>query len=224
MTKASSTIERLGLGLYSPAEAAYLAQTTPAAVYRWMFGDRRAEAVASPTFGEERTLSFLDFVQVYIIERARERGVSLQRIRAAISRAEREGVRYPLATRDTYVVFDGELHVGDSRRQVEQFTGAFPGQMLLHDIASPFFDQIEFDADGLAQSLAIYEAYGRRIVMDPRFDFGEPRVGATGYPSYVLAHAAKAEGTIADAAAAYGVDEDDIRAAVAFHDRLDRAA
>lgn len=224
MTKA--TVENsLNLGLYTPAEAAYYGEIAIGSVFRWLYRYKNSSPVLTPRLGDnERVVTFWDFIQLYIIDRAREGGISLQKIRNAIRSAERSGISYPLARKNVHVIFARELHIGDSERDVAQFTGKHPGQMLLHEIAKPYSQRISFDRDGLAQTFIVFSAFNRDVRMDPRFEFGTPLVSSTGFPSYVLANAIDAEGSVYRAAQAYGVDEEDIRVAKSFHDRLDEAA
>ena len=218
-------MDLLNKGLYTPAEAAYYGEVSFGSVYRWLYPTKKTRPVMDPELGiHERVVTFLDFVQLYIVDRATRRGIRLPKIRKAIDIAEKGGKDHPLARREVVAVFDREMHTGDNEQALEQFTGRSRGQMLLPQIARPFLDRIDFNQEGRAQRFRLHVAYGRSVWMDPRYEFGAPLVGTTATPFYVLANAAIAEGSVHRAAMAYSVEEDDIQIALELHRRLENAA
>ena len=220
------TMEHLGVGLYTPAEAARYAKLHQAAVTRWLFPGDRHEPVFTPRLKKDaHIVTFPDFIQLLAVRRARADQISLQKIRQAIERAQKNyNVDFPLAYKHSLVYFDNELHIELYDNEIVQLTGEHPGQGLIRQIIEPFMKRIEFSDDGMAERFTLFTWSGRNVVMDPEIQFGQPLVAKTGYPADVLVAAYLAEGSSEAAAAAYGVDEADIETAIAFNDDFQRLA
>src|SRR5207244_9887968 len=89
--------ELLGVGLYTPQEAALLLRIPPSTLRRWLEGysfpiERLARshkpALIAPALPRRRdgstlTLTFLDLVQLRVVKALRDADIALQRIRAA---------------------------------------------------------------------------------------------------------------------------------------------
>ena len=83
-----SITDLLGKGMYSVHEAAlFCAASRHDLSSRWLYSSGQGESVIDPQFGnsEEKTISFLDFVQTLAIGRLRtDVRLSLQKIRQAL--------------------------------------------------------------------------------------------------------------------------------------------
>jgi uncharacterized protein (DUF433 family) len=105
-------VEKLvGVGLYTPAEAALYARVHNSLMNRWLFGDARGNSVIKPQIGvidDEKIITFLDFVQTLAIRAIRQtRKVPLQKIREAIDQAKRlYRIDYPFAIKHTTYLLD----------------------------------------------------------------------------------------------------------------------
>ena len=217
----------LGIGLYTPAEAAMYARIKTSTMSRWVFGDKRSDAAFTHQIeGDEPTVSFLDFVQALAVRAIRtEHKVSLQKIRAAVDLVQTtHGISYPFA-RDhkTFYINEGSA-AGELAIEIEghliQISGKNKRQHLLGPIAEIYMQQITFGDDGLACEYTAWKSDSGIIRMDPRIRFGEPLVANCGYSAETLWKAVQTEGSIKDAAKAYGVHERDIRAACEYFDHL----
>lgn len=217
----------LGIGLYTPAEAAMYARITTRTMGRWVFGDGKNDAAFTHQIESgEPTVSFLDFVQALAVRAIRNQfGVSLQKIRAAVDCVQQtQGISYPFAREhETFVITDGsatgELAIKINGHLI-QISGRNKKQHLLGPVAELYMERVTFGADGLATE---YRAWGTKdnpIQMNPRLRFGEPLVANCGYSARVLWEAVKNEGSIKDAALAYGVDETHIHLACEYIDHL----
>jgi hypothetical protein len=105
----AASIDRFRSGKsYTVAQAARLAETSPATVRRWLKGYHAPHHHMEPVFGakdqDATRLSFLELVELIVASRFRRRtdtrpGISLERIRNAHSYArEQWGLPYPFAS------------------------------------------------------------------------------------------------------------------------------
>ena len=217
----------LGIGLYSPAEAAMYARITTRTMARWVFGDAKGEAAFTCQIkNDELTVSFLDFIQALAVRSIRNQfGVSLQKIRAAVDCVQQtHGIQYPFAREhETYVITDGsatgELAIKINDHLI-QISGRNRKQFLLGPVAELYMERVTFGSDGLASEYRAWGTNENPIRMNPRVRFGEPLVANCGYSARVLWEAVKNEGSIKDAARAYGVDEKHIHLACEYIDHL----
>jgi uncharacterized protein (DUF433 family) len=233
-----STERLLGVGLYSPFEAALYAQVRPQLVSQWLYGrqgERPSEAVLDPQLGitKEKIVTFLDFVQILAIRRVRnERDISLQKIRQAYRRAKEEfDVLYPLATQGVRIGVFGPPRRPDRQTvficlkkkdeaEVQQYfelSGREHGNQLIGEVVLTYSRFLDFDKDtDLARKFTIFKSDYGAVTMDPEVRFGEPFIEATGYTAYTLFNAYQTEGTIERAASVYDVSQDHIRLAIDF--------
>ena len=236
----TQTAEQLiGVGLYSPFEAARYAQVRPQLVSQWLFGrqgEHPSDAVIDPQLGvtKERIVTFLDFVQILAVHRLRTEKdhLSLQKIRQAYQRARQEfDVLYPLATRDVRIGVFGPPGRPDkqtificlkkkSETEVQQYfelSGREFGNQLIGEVVLTYSRFLEFDEKtDLARKYTIFKSDDGEVTMDPEIRFGEPFIEATGYTAYTLFNAYQTEGTIERAASIYDVDPSQVRLAIEF--------
>lgn len=95
MKKANTACRLIGVGIYTPAEAALYTGIPAKDIRRWMFG-YRSEGIQHSgiwipelDFSEEKLLGFHDLLEIRLVHVFRKHGVSLQAIRSA-SRQARE--------------------------------------------------------------------------------------------------------------------------------------
>lgn len=218
----------LGIGLYTPAEAALYARLTPQTMSRWLFGSSRGEPAIEPQLGntDERFVTFLDLVQSLAIRSIRlTHKVSLPKIREAVEFAKEEtSLSYPLARKHTIFVNKNKeiiINVGgqESKKYIEA-TGSNKRALLLTEIAEPFMDDIGFDATGLAEIWKPFRYKNCEVRIDPKIHFGEPMLPSCGYSAQALWDAYVHEGGIQPAAKAYGVAEADVETAWRYFDYI----
>lgn len=226
-----ATSTTLGIGLYTPQEAAWYARVHTQTLNRWLFGTKTGESVVRHEIsGDHRAVSFVDFIQMLAIRAIRTQHkeiVSLQKIRAAVDKASEEfGVSYPFARKHvTYVITKGknrgEIVIRLNDERLVQVTGKKKDQTLIGPIAELYLDSVTWGGDGLAQEYRPWNhATGGPIVMNPHVRFGEPIVQKCGYSALALWEANIAEGGIEAAANAYGVEKACVSAACEYIDYL----
>ena len=236
--------DKLGIGIYSPAEAAFYARVSRRIMTRWVFGDAQGKPVIDRQLRDstEKVVTFLDFVQTLAVREVRNRhGIPLQRIRQGVDVArQRYGVEYPLACRHTIYLFSDQKGEGhgqivirrhDDNDQIEdhfvQLTGRDRRNLLMRPVVEMFLQDLQFDPKtGLASLYSPMSKDGASIVLDPRRRFGEPIVDPGGYTAETLWDATNTEGGIEAAAEAYGVTVGEVRLANRYFDTLlpDRVA
>jgi len=231
----------IGIGVYSPDEAARYARVSTRTMSRWVFGETGSEPVIRSQLAlsgdQEKLVTFLDFVQILAVRqvRLREKKFPLQRIRAACDLASTKyNLDYPLAARDHRIFLFGPkdnlkacemvIEVGhdtDGREKFIQLSGKKSGNYMMNEIAEPFMRRLNFGDSPFAESYVAWEKGDRQILMHPKKRLGEPFLPNCGYTALALWEAYIAEGSIDGAARAYGVDTADIELACEYFDHLE---
>lgn len=223
--------KKLRLGVYSVPEAARLTNIHPQRVRRWVEGYSYPTAsgakktapvvkLESSRPGESTFLSFRDLMEVRFVDAYLERGVTWKTIRrAAEHAAEILQDDHPFSTRkfktDGRSIFAELVSLTGERDLLD----LAERQYVIFEVVNPaLFESIEFGPDNVAARW--FPLWPRKaVVVDPDRSFGQPVVESVGIPTYVLAQAAEAEGSVADAAHAYDVDPREVEAAVEFEGR-----
>lgn len=213
----------LGIGMYTPAEAAMYARISTRTMGRWVHGDGSGAAAiqAQVLDAPDKTISFLDFVQIHALRAIREQEtVSLQKIRQAIDFATSKGVTYPFARKHTTYFFNDEILIDVEGFGLIQASGRARGQFAMKPIVEMYLQDLSFNAEGLAHQYVAYEHRDGRIVMQPEYRLGEPVVESCGYTAWTLWKACLSEGSVQAAAEAYGVKEAEVRVAYKYIDSI----
>lgn len=218
----------IGIGLYTPAEAAKLVNVSAAKITRWLRGHRANKQEYAPLWRPQVDLAdghtylgFRDLMEVRVANTFISRGLSPQKVRRAIQIArEVIGEERPLSTArfrtDGRSVF---LHVLEEDGS-DKLIDLFKSQYAFREVIEPSFKNIDF-VDGIPSR---WWPHGKAvgIVVDPARSFGQPIDAATGVPAHILAAAARAEGSLEAAARAWAVPAGAIKRALKFQSELDR--
>jgi len=100
----------LGIGLYTPHEAARYVRADVRRFRRWLYGHGASQPVFEPQLGRElanELVTFLDFAQALSVQDVRLNvGIPLQKIREAYRRAQEEyQIPYPFAFEHGIFIF-----------------------------------------------------------------------------------------------------------------------
>ena len=230
--------ELIGIGIYTPDEAARYARVSVRTMQRWIFGEGKGHSVIRAELAEtgEKIITFLDFVQAMAVRSVRisDNKFPLQKIRRACDEAmDHYNLRYPLAARDHKISIFGPqdkpqlcemvISIGQDERGKEkymQLTGKNKGNLMITDIAEPFMQGLDFGGSKFAERYTAWKEHGRSIIMDPRNRLGEPYLPSSGYTALALWEAYQAEGGVAQVAKAYGVDREEVELACSYFDFL----
>jgi len=237
----------LGVGIYSPAEAARILRVagegleslTSQKLRRWARGywhpSGDESRFSSPVIRPElegacaiEAVSFRDLLELGFIATFRAQGVSMPTIRAAARRgAELFGTDHPFTVKsfrtDGRDIF-AELEHDDSlepgrRRQVLQ--EAITGQSVFAEFIEPFLKKIEFGPSDARLFHPLGEAHP--VVLDPQRSFGRPLIDSAGVGTYALYMASEGGNSAEDIARWYDVAISDVRAALEFEGALKAA-
>jgi uncharacterized protein (DUF433 family) len=190
-------------------------------------GRRRPAGDAhDPVLREEATVGSLvtwaEFVEARLLREYRKAGVPLQHIRPFIRRVrERLGVPYPLAHYRPYIDDQRQL-VYDLQQDVdldERLYLVRPGagdQLQLAPAVERFLKVVEFDPEHDIVARILPFGSASRLAIDPEREFGQPQIA--GVRADVIAETAEAE-SIAAAAVAWDIDEQDVRDALRWQHR-----
>jgi len=230
--KAVATEEPLiGIGLYTPVEAAHLIQVPANKIARWLrehtVHGRHYDPLWTPQVqlhDGHVYLGFRDLMEMRVANAFIERGLSAQKVRRAIQIAKLllKDER-PLSTAkfrtDGRSVFLQVLHEDGS----DELIDLFKSQYAFREIIEPSLKNIEFDEDGIpARWWPLGKGAG--IVVDPARAFGSPIEAQSGVRASILADAADAEGSVDAAARTWDVQPAAVRRAIAFRDTYLRHA
>ena len=239
----------LGTGIYYPAEAARLISIRPDRLRRWVRGytywthdttrgrkhsrppilsrARRGRGGDLPVIDRAIALSFLELMELRIVrELVDDHRIPLQKVRTFADKLKVQfGTKYPFASRQVFTsgtdLFatlsrtDRDHMIGSRSRDREQLTAT--------ELFRPYLADAEFDeATFLARK---WWPLGQRVpvVLDPRVSFGAPTIQGRRVRTAIVAGMAEA-GSESQAASAYGVSLQEVRAALRFESELKRTA
>ena len=218
--------DMIGVGLYTVPEAARLVGVPSRRVRRWVHGYRyrgrhSAEAASEPLWHADTPatdttvgLSFLDMMEVRMVNAFRGYGVSWTVIRDAARHAcELFRDNHPFTMRRFQT--DGNRIFGEA-------AGEQGGRLLDMNrrqwVSKPIvqrslFEGIEFDG---GQAARWYPTNGRKVVVDPARSFGRPVLTDYGVPTETLFAAYEVEGSIDEVSRWYDLPRSAVRAAIGF--------
>ena len=212
----------IGVGLYTVPEAARLAGVPSRRIRRWVHGYRYrardgAETASEPLWCADAPaadttvgLSFLDMMEVRMVNAFRGHGVSWAVIRDAARHAcELFRDNHPFTMRRFQT--DGNRIFGEAAEGVLDMNRR---QWVSKPVVQQsLFEGIEFD-DG--QAARWYPARNRKVVVDPARSFGRPVLADYGVPTEVLFAAFEVEGSVDKVSRWYDVPKPAVRAAIGF--------
>ena len=219
----------LGVGLYTPSEAAAFIHVRPQQLTRWIHGTKNgAPAVRAQFSGHREVVSFLDMVQAMAIrDMRRKKQVPLGRIREGIEWLARyhPEIDYPFARVHKTFILEPQKEIvillpDDDPQHILQISGRQRGQYAHAKILDKYLAGLEFGANDLANRFIPLQHGHRKIVLDPEIRFGQPRLEPCGYLVETLVDAYNAERSLKRAAWWYEVAEADIRLALRYHESL----
>jgi uncharacterized protein (DUF433 family) len=213
----------LGTGSYGVQEASRFAEVNSRTASRWLVGagkDRRGKFLSSdiPTVRGRFALSFLDLVDLLVVGRFREEGVSLQTVRQVYSRLQRDlDTPHPFCHRqlltDGRTVFMHTL-TGMGDHHLEE---VLTGQRAMPEILEPYLRQIEYSNDS---NTAMRWNIARGVVLDPSRAFGKPVVASEGTTTFAIARAYWANAKNVDLVAdLFRISPESVRLAVDFEQK-----
>ncbi|MGH7717675.1 MAG: DUF433 domain-containing protein [Steroidobacteraceae bacterium] len=237
----SEEVIRLGVGIYSRADAARLLGISAQRLRRWVGGytywlrsatntTRRARPALIqsdlPIVDDTLALSFVELMELRVVVRLLDLGVPLQRIRTAAGIAAKEfATQHPFAServftdgRQVFAAVSGEAVAPD----IVELPRRKHTQLVSGRVFEPFLQELDFD-----KHTALAERWwplgkGIPVVLDPRVAFGAPIVAGTSIRTRTIGSLA-AESPAEEIARAYHISRAQVRAAARFEKQI-RAA
>lgn len=200
---------------YSIAEVASYLSVPRSTVRAWARGMGEFKPVIRlPEQGA--ALSFINVVEVHVLDALRRAGPRLPTIRKAVATLERElKTKHPLAT---------ELFLTDGvgifvERLGKLIDISHAGQVAMREVLSDHLKRIDYGKDGLALRLYPFTRRGilddpRSVVIDPAVSFGRPVLAHTGVPTEEIAERFNAGDTMEDLARDFRVTRQQIEEAI----------
>lgn len=224
--------ELVGVGLYSVSEASRLTGIPAQRISRWLRGYaylHNDEVHRQPALWSLQAkiskgfvaLTFLDLMEIRFVDAFRQLGVSLPIVRKTLIKARDVfHLEFPFSSRRFST--DGKFIFAEIAKEENEpilldiLRDQYESRRL---VSQSLYATLDFDESSQA---ARWWPLGkqRRVVVDPARSFGQPIETSSGIPTVTLADAVKAEGSIAAAAAWYGVKQAAVRASVAFEAKL----
>lgn len=210
----------IGVGVYSISEVHRLTAISKSVVGRFVKKYKGRGGLwggKEQNLGNFHYLTFMDLVELRIINAFHVKGVSWQKIcRTAEYAQERFETDYPFSHKRFKM--DGEHIYNAALRSLEDVS--MGGQMAFHKIMSPaLFDPLEYDGD---VPMRWYPMSGTKAVMiDGRYSFGAPVLTKHGVPTGILYKSYMAEKrNIPFVASIYAVSPEGVKDAVKYEKSL----
>jgi uncharacterized protein (DUF433 family) len=210
---------------YTAAEAARYARTSAVTARRWLegyeyktvWGPRHSTPVTSHPAGE-RFLTFYDLVEVAAIAAAKNAGVKLPRIRAAIEYAqERFKANRPLLL-ERFLTDGRDLFL----RELDQPEPMHVNASQAGQLAFPYIAEVLRHLDYEAERPVRWWPVGqdRSILVDPRVGFGQPLLYPSGIRTETLVDRWLADEPIYGIAEEFGLTPALVEDALRFENKI----
>lgn len=217
----------IGIGLYTPADAARLTGVNAGKIVRWLRGHHANRTTYPPLWQPQIDLAdgkvylgFRDLMEVRIADAFIRTGLSAQKVRRAIDIArEILGFDRPLST--SHFRTDGRsVFLRMAEDDTDRLIDLFRKQYEFREVVEPSFKHVDFADDGTPRR---WWPLGRQghVVVDPERAFGQPVESTTSIPVAALVMAVASEGSAQAAAAAWGVPVSAVRSALEFSSRVE---
>lgn len=181
----SPSIDPLGHGIYTVAEASRYTGVHHTTIWRWLRSCPEHAVFCSDYAGSdfEEALSFLDLIDVLLAGHLRKKGITLKYIRDAYQILKNDlKTKHPFCHKDVLYVSNKQIFV----RFDEMFSEAVSKQGFDKTVMSPFLEKLDFSPrTKLANRWKIHSG----IVLDPEISFGKPVIESTRLSTSVLAKA-----------------------------------
>ncbi|MBK1872513.1 DUF433 domain-containing protein [Marinobacter sp. 1-3A] len=216
----------LGVGLYTPAEAAAYTGIPSPQIRRWLFGyssgGKHYPGIWSPQLeGKvDQALGFHDLLEIRFVHAFRRHGVSLQAIRLASMHArEMFNQAYPFTCKrfqtDGKAIFAIVLEETGDESLLDLAKKQYAFKQV---ISSSLYRGIEYANNEAQRWFPL--SRNRKVVLDPARNFGKPVLTETGMTVEAIVSAWHAEEkNTKRVAALYEVSVADVEAAIQFDQR-----
>lgn len=219
--------KRFSLALFTPAEVSTYLGTPESTIRNWL-GLTKAPAVVTRVpemhHPREASVPFIGLAEAFVLAAFRATGLPLQRIRPAVDRLQRE-VGLPHALASKHVLTDGAEILYDCGREngdavAKDLVVVRNQQIEFREVVQEHLRCITWTADGYSGSLQLPRYGAADVVVDPLRNFGQPMFRAGGARLEDVLDLFYAGEPIDVVAREYGVDREQVEAAVRATGRL----
>ncbi|WP_146193179.1 hypothetical protein [Maritimibacter sp. 55A14] len=216
----------LGKGVYTPSEAARLVGTNAQQVLRWTRGSGPNEPLWHAHYQfldkDVTEISFLDLIEVRVVNALRQAKISLQSIRFAISFArEKYGIDRPLASQSFKT--DGTeilMEAVENDGEYVSLSKKRPGQKVFREIISQSLNDLEYEGEFAARWRP--KGYSS-VIIDPERHFGDPILDAYGISTSIIYNEFNEFNDLRYLSRIYEVPTKDLQVCILFERSLDEA-
>jgi uncharacterized protein (DUF433 family) len=217
----------LGVGLYTPAEAAAYTGIPAAQIRRWLFGytsdGKQYAGLWQPQLEgkAEHALSFHDLLEIRFVHAFRRHGVSLQAIRRASAHArELYNQPYPFTCKrfqtDGRSIFVTVLEETGDESLLDLVKKQYAFKQVIN---ASLYRGIDYDNDKAQRWYPL--SRNNRVVLDPARNFGKPVLTGSGMTVDAIVSAWHGEEQdVRRVAALYEVPVAEVEAAIQFEQRI----
>jgi len=177
-TEITQISPKIGEGIYTKKDVSKILQLPYSKVSRWM-----DEFWDDYTFGIKgnKLVNFKTLIEFYTFFHLRENGFTSQKIKKIHSIIAKDlGTNYPFARK---------IHTNKKDIYYEQFDNLIKAdrkkQFDIKPLLIPFLNKIEFNDDDIADRYFPLEN-SKRIVVDPKLQFGQPTITGTGIKADII--------------------------------------
>ncbi len=218
---------RFAVPLFTPAELATYVGPPESTIRNWL-GLAKAPAVVTrvPESLHPRAASvpFIGLAEAFVLSAFRASGLPLQRIRPAVDRLRRE-VDLPHALASKHVLTDGAEILYEYGREngdavAKDLVVVRNQQVVFREVVQDYLRCITWTDDGYTGSLLLPRYGSANVVVDPLRNFGQPMFSEGGARLEDVLDLFYAGEPIDVVAHEYGVERDQIEAAVRAAGRL----
>ena len=226
----AAPIDPLLCGFYTVGDAARLLKIeNRRRIARWLESARNTAPVIrrdyQPIEGSQE-LSFWDLIEVRFVEHFRAQGVSLQFLRKVAVKAREEfGTSHPFALSDVAFLTDRRrifVQLAQEDKEEKSTRDVLSGQYEMYNAIEALLAKgIGFHPiTKLADEWKPLENGCPNVVVNPRFAYGQPVIGAEKVPTAAIFRTWKAEGDRDRVAHWYGIDRAAVDEAIEFELRM----
>jgi uncharacterized protein (DUF433 family) len=222
-----ATAPTIGKGIYGFREAAAFTGLKLSRVREWFRQDenRKRPFLAGDyeRVGDNRAISFLDLIDVFVAGQLRDHGVTLQTLRKVYTRMSVDlGTPHPFSRAELLSngksVFTRNIDDAGKEELIEVLTR----QRVFPEILKPFLQKVDYDQ---VTSLAVRWRIADGVIIDPEISFGRPCLQIKPIATAVLYAAYRANRDDRDAVARFfKISPTAVDAAVKFELNLATAA
>jgi uncharacterized protein (DUF433 family) len=211
---------KLGEGIYLVKDVAKILHLDYAKTNRWIVGywGSGLDDNTQYTFGDvgNRAINFFSLIEFYTFFKLREKGVSstdIKKLHKELSQVF--NTPYPFAKANDFFVDGRKLKTFVYYGHLDNVIKLDKKHQISFRFIEKFLDKIEFDDNNIATRFFPL-AKSKNIVVDPKYQFGQPIIFGTNIKTQTLFSLYKGGETLEDIGSLYNLSVDKVQDAITF--------